>query len=912
VRRLSHLRTIRVGIVAIYASAVLAVTAAIVMDRRDAIESGVKDARNVAVVLGAQIERNLQSMDAVLRELQRRVEGYDVASPEDYSLRIPNPQRFQARIAEQLALMPEVYNIGVVDKTGKLIMSSASWPPPEADFADRDYFLDLKAHADDRLSISQPLTSRISGTKAIVLARRLNDPEGHFAGLVYVSTRYSHLEGVYRAITLLRGQTFALLRPDGTFLVYYPDNFERAGTRISAQSPWHDAMAKSPNRFQFRDVFDGAPHWVAAEPVKGFPLLVGISVPEHIIMEDWRSRAVLMIFSTGVLLVLASLLTRVMGRQYRRLVRSQKELIDKTEALERTNARLLASEAELVTQNGRFDAALNNMTQGLAMFDAETRLVVCNERFRTMYGLSTEDVRPGRTLRDIVSSDPDRSAGGIDALVADIMGMVAKPHSSVREFVHPSGRIFMITLTPMENGGWVATHEDVTEIRNSESRVRRLAHNDLLTAIPNRSSFIDKLEEARRRLESEGRPFSVLMLDLDRFKDVNDSLGHAMGDVLLKETAQRLLAALRSTDVVARLGGDEFAIIQGPGRACARSLDVAGDMRDQAIVLANRIVELVGEPYDIDGRKVVVGVSIGIALAPRDGTAPDELMKRADLALYRVKAEGRNGYALYDPDLARAADERRRLEVDLRDGLARREFELHYQPVAEIASRRTCCMEALVRWRHPTLGLVTPDRFISLAEDTGLITSLGEWIVQAACATAASWPADVKVAVNVSPIQLRKNGLFDVILCALVDSGLPPERLELEITERVLLENDGDHLSTLRQLQNLGVSIALDDFGTGYASLSYLKQFRFDKIKIDRSFTGEILERPECAAIVCAIIGMGRSLDIVTVAEGVETEQQLLALRAAGLDQVQGWLVGRPQPASDLRFDERMPVEARV
>jgi diguanylate cyclase (GGDEF)-like protein/PAS domain S-box-containing protein len=892
---------------------VIAVTAAILMDRRDAIDAGVKDASNVAVILGAQIERNLLSMDSVLRELQRRVESYDVPSPEDFSLRIPQPQRFHARIVEQLSLMPEAFHIGVIAKSGKLIMSSASWPAPEVEFSDRDYFLELQSHNDDRLSISQPLTSRITGMKTIVLARRLNDPDGQFAGAVYISARYSHFEGVYRAITLLQGQTFSLLRPDGTFLVHYPDNSERTGTRLPASSPWYRELARHSGRFQFFDQFEDRLHAVAIEPAKGYPLLVGISIPQDVILKDWRSRTALMVFSVGLLLVLASLLLRAIAFQYRKLIRSQDELIEKTRAIEQSNARLVESEAELVMQNRRFDAAVNNMTQGLAMFDGDSRLVVCNERFRTMYGFSAAEVRAGRTFRDIITSaNFGPPLGGPDALVADIMAMAAKPHSSTHEFVHPSGRIFLATISPMENGGWVATHEDVTEIRQNESRVRRLAHNDLLTAIPNRSSFIDKLEEARKRLETENCPFSVLMLDLDRFKDVNDSLGHAMGDVLLKETAQRLLAALRSTDVVARLGGDEFAIIQGPARPSTQNPGNFDEMREQAIMLANRIIEMVGEPYDIDGRKVVVGVSVGIALAPHDGRAPDELMKRADLALYRVKADGRNGYALFDADLARAADERHRLEVDLRQGLERQEFELHYQPVADIASRRTCAMEALVRWRHPTLGLVTPDRFISLAEDTGLINSLGEWIIQAACAEAASWPGDAKLAVNVSPVQLRKAGLLDVILCALVDSGLPPERLEIEITERVLLDHAGDHLSTLRQLQNIGVSIALDDFGTGYSSLGYLKQFRFDKIKIDRSFTSGILEQAECAAIVCAIAGMGRALDIVTVAEGVETEQQLLALRAAGLDQVQGWLIGRPQPARELRFGEAVTVEARA
>ena len=356
--------------------------------------------------------------------------------------------------------------------------------------------------------------------------------------------------------------------------MHYPDNSERTGTRLPASSPWHEEVAHHSGRFQFFDVLDGVRHAIAVEPAKGYPLLVGISIPEDVILKDWRSRTALMIFSVGLLLVLASLLLRVMALQYRKLIRSQDELIEKTRAIEQSNARLLESEAELVTQNQRFDAAVNNMTQGLAMFDAESRLVVCNERFRTMYGFSAANACAGRTLRDIIMSEGFQAPlGGADALMADIMAMAARPHSSTHEFVHPSGRIFLATVSPMENGGWVATHEDVTEIRQSESRIRRLAHNDLLTAIPNRSCFIDKLEEARRRLEADGRPFSVLMLDLDRFKDVNDSLGHAMGDVLLKETAQRLLASLRSSDVVARLGGDEFAIIQGPVRTSGNEPD---------------------------------------------------------------------------------------------------------------------------------------------------------------------------------------------------------------------------------------------------------------------------------------------------------------------------------------------------
>jgi diguanylate cyclase (GGDEF)-like protein len=382
------------------------------------------------------------------------------------------------------------------------------------------------------------------------------------------------------------------------------------------------------------------------------------------------------------------------------------------------------------------------------------------------------------------------------------------------------------------------------------------------------------------------------MLDLDRFKDVNDSLGHPAGDALLKEMAQRLRASLRETDVLARLGGDEFAILQG-GEA---------DQRDAAIMLAVRIVELVAKPFDLDGRKVSVGTSIGISLAPQDGVDPDDLLKRADLALYRTKAAGRNGFNFFNPDMTAEVDARHRLENELRDALAREQFELHYQPVVDVMTRAPRGAEALIRWRHPTKGLIAPDRFISLAEDTGLIVQLGAWILQKACADAASWPSHIKLAINLSPVQFRKGDLFDLILCALVDSGLPPERLEIEITESVLLENETNYRVVLQQLKNIGITIVLDDFGTGYSSLGYLTTFPVDKIKIDKSFTQGLLERADCAAVVASVLTLARGLDIATTAEGVETEDQFEMLQAAGVNLAQGWLFGRPCPAPELDF----------
>jgi diguanylate cyclase (GGDEF)-like protein/PAS domain S-box-containing protein len=434
---------------------------------------------------------------------------------------------------------------------------------------------------------------------------------------------------------------------------------------------------------------------------------------------------------------------------------------------------------------------------------------------------------------------------------------------------------------------------DVTERARSDERVRYMAHHDLLTGLPNRALFLESTEAASARLRQRGDMFAVFMLDLDRFKDVNDSLGHPAGDALLKDTARRLRSVLGEAEILARLGGDEFAILQ----------PIAADGRREAAALAGRLVQAISEPYDIDGSKVVVGTSVGIALAPSHGVEPSELMKQADLALYRQKSAGRDGYRFFDPQMTIDADARHQLVNDLRGAIAADALELHYQLVIDVKSGRPCGAEALLRWQHPQRGRISPAEFVPLAEESGLIALLGEWVIQQACADAASWPPDIKVAVNLSPMQFKKLNLIDVVICTLVESGLPPERLELEITESVLIESHTDILPTVRQLKNLGISIALDDFGTGYSSLSYLTMFPFDKIKIDQSFIRNLLSRAECRAIIASVLALGRGLDIAITAEGVETHEQFELLSALGVDMVQGHLFGTARPPSQLSFE---------
>jgi diguanylate cyclase (GGDEF)-like protein len=430
---------------------------------------------------------------------------------------------------------------------------------------------------------------------------------------------------------------------------------------------------------------------------------------------------------------------------------------------------------------------------------------------------------------------------------------------------------------------------DVTERRQAEARIAHMAHHDALTALPNRVLFHERLAEALGRVQRYKDRLAVLYLDLDHFKSVNDTLGHPVGDLLLRAVAERLGACVSENDMVARLGGDEFAIIQ-PG--------IAGP--HEASVLAARLIEAVSRRYEIQSHEIVVGVSIGIALAPDNGLTSDLLLRDADMALYRAKSEGRGSYHFFEPQMDRDIQARRALELDLRKALAASEFELFYQPQLCLRTDEITGFEALLRWRHPERGLVSPGEFIPLAEESGLIVPIGEWVLRQACEEATKWPQHISVAVNLSPMQFKGRNLVQTVLSALAHSGLAPTRLELEITESILLRETEANLSTLYQLRELGARISMDDFGTGYSSLSYLRAFPFDKIKIDRSFVRDLAERPDCVAIVRAVSGLGASLGITTTAEGVETHDQLQRLREEGCTEVQGFLLGPPQPASEL------------
>jgi diguanylate cyclase (GGDEF)-like protein len=589
-------------------------------------------------------------------------------------------------------------------------------------------------------------------------------------------------------------------------------------------------------------------------------------------------------------------------------IRDLRERRAAAEQRERLHARLAEQHEQLEQQhkllgqqNMRFKAALDNMGEGLCMFDADKRLVVCNDRYAKMYRLPPELLEVGTPHSAIIAH---RVSHGI--LKGDTCGSAVEQKISTLAQLPPTavssrideladGRLICVTRQPLAGGGWVATHSDVTEQRRSEEKIAYMAHHDALTGMPNRALLNERLELALAR-SKRGGIVAVHILDLDHFKHVNDTLGHSVGDRLLQMASLRLQALVRDTDTIARMGGDEFAIVQ-----------VALGQIEDASALAQRVIAAIGEPYDIDGHFVVTGTSIGIAVAPTDGTNADQLMKNADLALYRAKADGRGTSRFFEPGMDAHIRERRELEGDLRKALIASEFELHYQPIVQLASDKITAFEALIRWRHPEKGTVPPVTFIPLAEETGLILPIGEWVIKQACATATQWPDHIKVAVNLSPAQLRDPRLVQVIVNTLATTGLAAGRLELEITESVLLQDSEATLTTLHQLRRLGVQIAMDDFGTGYSSLTHLQRFPFDKIKIDRSFIGNITDNASSMNIVRAVAALAGSLGIVATAEGVESQEQLDAIRSEGCTEMQGFLLSKPIPAhqiDQLLFDK--------
>ncbi len=558
---------------------------------------------------------------------------------------------------------------------------------------------------------------------------------------------------------------------------------------------------------------------------------------------------------------------------------------------------LRAKSKEIAALNARLDIALNNMVRGLSMFDASGRLIVSNRTCATIYGLPDTLMSAGTPFRDIVmywaKANLQGSAEEIETAIDAWLHEHAAKIEAGAEFHEvrrlEDGRIFAINTKPLPHGGWVDVHQDVTESQRSSDRIADLASKDTLTGLANRHSFLEELQAACASQQILPG-FALFYIDLDRFKEVNDSYGHPAGDALLQIVAQRLKACVRGRDFVARLGGDEFAIlIRGDGLT-----------RDILARIAQRLTDAISRPADVLGNMVRVGSSIGISAGPFGERPPDDIMRTADIALYRAKSGGRGRAVFFSLDMESDLVQRRRLQADLETAVARGDLELHYQPIYCVQTRSVVAFEALMRWCHPVLGHIPPGEFIPLAEESGLIDTMGAWAIRTACKAAAGWPESISVSVNLSAAQFLGSDVSAITKSALQAAGLAANRLQLEVTEALLLDDRLETWNTLSALKQFGVAIVLDDFGTGYSSLNYLRSFPFNKIKIDRSFVREECRNATAQPVIRALTMLAQTLDIVAVAEGVETPEHLALVEACGCDEVQGYLFAKPVPLSQI------------
>lgn len=959
--------------------------------RDRAISVSERELQNLAFVLAEQGDRSFQAVEIVQQGLIEQIHKRGIVSDEEFERQL-SLHEVHSLLREKVTGLPHVDGIALIDAQGKLVNSSRHWPIPTIHIFNRDYFQALLREEQLHSFVSAPEYHPGTESWNVHLARKISSARsGKLIGVVLGTIRLQYFEELFRKVAFGGDSAISLFRRDGVLLVRYPGR-DSPG-RSYREGPLFSKVLSGADHGIVRSssIIDKEERLIAGHSLAHYPVVAAVATTTNSALTEWRRVALTMASATVLLIVVIATILFLCGQQIIRRLRRQYD---------------------------RLDTAFGNMSQGVVMFDASCRLVVCNDRYRQMYNLPTGSVQRGCTVLDLLNQ---RIAAGtfsgnpkeyIESLLSKITQ--GKTYGSLIEL--GDGRVISLVNHPMREGGWVATHEDITERRRSEQeldrarkflhaivenvptalmvkdakdhryvlvnregeeffgldrgqmigrnvydlyekdqadaieardtealgsgsqhffgehvvqtprkgprivttkrvtimdddgrpeyllgviedvterrqaqdRIAYLAHHDALTNLPNRVLLRERLDHALSRVQ-EGKKLALFYLDLDHFKRINDTFGHAAGDEVLKTVAERLRHCIRDIDTVARLGGDEFAIIQ------------AGvETTSQCELLAQEVREAIKAPCDFNGYSLATDVSIGISVALEDGLGADEILKRADTALYGAKIAGRGAHRFFDADMNILKSARHALETDLQKGLSNGEFELHYQPLVNLESNEICGVEALMRWHHPERGLISPGEFIPIAEETGLIAQLGEWSLRQACADAAKLPANVKIAVNLSPAQLTRKNFVQFVVNTLAASGMAPARLEFEITESVLLQNTFTTLATLHQLRQLGVRIAMDDFGTGYSSLSYLRSFPFDKIKIDRSFISDLSDKEESLSIVRAVIGLARSFNMATTAEGVETQQQLERVRQLGCTEMQGYLFSRPKPLAEL------------
>jgi len=837
--------------------------------RERAIHNAEREVENTVQLLVHHFDQQLADFEVVQKDLIDYIRTNGITTADGYK-RLMSTEATHRMLTSKLSALSYVGGVNLIDNEGQLINSSSAWPVPPVNVADRAYFKTFKSGPGAPNMLVEPVYSRITGVWTTVIARKVTGANGEFIGAIGRGIESANFEKFFATAALGPDSAIAIHHRDGTLLARHPHIPEIIGKNFKSGPAVQQRVFEQPTTTtRLTSPLDGKDRLISSRALAGFPMVIVASTTTEAALADWREQITMLVMVAGAsVLAIAALLVLV---------------VRKLSLQHRQQQRRLTLEKQ------RLDTAVNNMTQGLLLFDSRQKLVICNQRYIEMYGLSADVIKPGCSFREVVAHRKDTGSftGSVDHYVERVLRDIGQRNAMVIDL--PDGRSIQVVNEPLADGGWVATHEDVTERRRVEERITHLAHYDALTDLPNRTLFHERIKLELQHAAAD-RQLAVLYIDIDEFKSVNDSLGHLIGDELLKAVAQSLRGCAGEADFVARLGGDEFAIVQ-------TGISSTDDVTD----LVDRVFAAIRMPYDCLGHQVTTDASIGIALAPRDGSDLDQILKNADLAMYAAKAAGRRTYRFFQPMMDAQVRARRQLEMDLRQAIADGGFEVYYQPCLSLQDGSITGCEALVRWRHPERGMISPAEFIPIAEDTGLINELGEWVLATACMEAAKWPDNVRLAVNVSPVQFKTSTLALKVIAALAASGLPAARLELEITEAVLIRDDDAALAILHQLRAIGVRIALDDFGTGYSSLSYLKRFPFDKIKIDRCFVTDIAEPDGSAGIVRAVVNIAAERDMTTTAEGVETEEQQRFLRELGCSEMQGYLFSAPKPAEVVR-----------
>ncbi len=966
--------------------------------RGRALANGQRELENTILLLTRHFNQQFEDSNTIARSVISQARIAQMTSPDEFQQRMSDGE-IQERLKSVAGALSYIGDIYIFDVNGRLINSSADGPLPAIDISDRLYFSTLRSGPPYTSVIVEFVRSYITGGWTTVIAHRLSGPDGVFLGVMARRIDPANFEKFFASLSLGHDAAISMFHHDGTLIARHPHVASTIGQKFASAPLVSSVQTHGGIRtLQVKSPVDGQDRLGAAAALSKYPITVVATMTMASVLADWRDQ-------TRAMIAGACLLTLAIGVTLLLIIRQ-------------INRQNRETQQRLKSQKEQLDTALNNMTQGLVLYDGTEHLVLCNQRFISMFGLSTDIVKPGAHARDIMHHRVATGSfeGEADEFYDRIQRSIANGEVTTTIAHSSNGRWFQIVNQPLVQGGWVATIEeiterqrleqerdrnyaflsqildhipsqitvkdardrryllanrvaeeqfgvpreqivgrtasdlfpqrsvdvinaddektlqsgglfkdehiwdsqvigkryitstrigirdntgdirylvnvvnDVTERRHADEKIAHLAHYDPLTDLPNRVLFREQMERELQKV-SRGEQFALLYIDVDEFKGINDSLGHHVGDELLKAVAARIRSCIREGDLIARLGGDEFAVIQTGVKGVNDVLD-----------FVTRIREAVRQPFQCLGHHLSSDASIGIVLAPQDGTCADQLIKNADLAMYGAKADGRRTYRFFEPAMDADAKARLALEQDLRHALTHGGFEIHYQPLVDLRSDRVTGCEALVRWRHPERGMISPASFIPVAEDTGLIVDLGEYVLRTACAEAANWPGHVRLAVNVSPVQLREPTLALKIASALAASGLPANRLEIEITEAVLIGDDTAALAILHELKSIGVRIALDDFGTGYSSLSYLKRFPFDKIKIDRCFVTDITEADGSSIIVQAVVNIAASCNMTTVAEGVETPQQKELLRALGCTQMQGFLFSGAKPSAELR-----------